>query len=159
MDEKPNPNGIKMTGFISFETKKKYFILILKNTQMTHRKSILDPFLIPSQNIRVHWLGGVVDVYTIISLLMNWRIGTVHKGRLQSRGGREKSKFHQKLRMHSNENLQTRRRVFQNKYMYIFADVLFRWSLKDEVMSGAIFSKPNQACLSPPTAAVYIGLD
>ena len=42
---------------------------------------------------------------------------------------------------------------------FFFADVLYRWSLKDEVMSGAIFSKPNQACLSPPTAAVYSGLD
>ena len=29
----------------------------------------------------------------------------------------------------------------------------------DEVMSGAIFSKPNQACLSPPTVAVHSGLD
>ena len=61
--------------------------------------------------------------------------------------------------MHSNENLQIRGRVFQNTYRIFFADVLFRWSLKDEVMSGAIFSKPNQACLSPPTAAVYSGLD
>ena len=84
---------LKWLASFRLKQKKNYFILILKNTQMTHRKSILDPFLIPSQNIRVHWLGGVVDVYTIISLLMNWRIGTVHKRRLQSRGGKGKGEI------------------------------------------------------------------